>query len=66
MFYKKGKFDNKKSRWQGKKKDKEEGMFYHCKKPGHLIADCPEMKNKASTLMKAFKKRVMKAIRNDS
>ena len=64
IFYK-GRFNNKKNRWQGNK-DKEEGLCYNYKKPGHLIVDCPKMKNKTSTSKKTFKKRAMKAMWDDS
>ena len=41
-------------------------MRNNCKKPRHLIADCLKIKNKASTIKKAFKKRAMKATWDDS
>ena len=46
MFHKKGSFNNRKWRWQGKEQRRENkiGPYYNCQKPSHLIADCPNMK----------------------
>ena len=63
MFHKRGRFNNyRKAKKQGKdERSNEIGPCYNCKKPNHLIADCLEMKNKASSSKKLFKKKVMKA-----
>ena len=69
MFHNRGRFNTyRKRRRQGKQKRKgnDIGPSYNYKKPGHLIADCPEMKNKVSPSKKTFKKKAMKVIQDDS
>jgi len=57
MFHKRGRFNNRKGRWQGKEEKRgNENALANCKKPGHLIVDCPNMKSKASTSKKPYKK----------
>ena len=57
MFHKRGRFNNRKGRWQGKEEKRgNENALANCKKPGHLIVDCPNMKSKASTSKKLYKK----------
>jgi len=64
MFYNKVRNSNfRRSRQQGKfeRKREEMGPCYHCKKTGHLIADCPSLQ--ATTSKKVHKKKkVMVAI----
>ena len=46
MFYKKGRHSNfRRGRPQGRleKKKEETSPYFHCKKMGHLIADCPSL-----------------------
>ena len=64
MFYKRGRFSTyRKGSRQGKEERKcnDIGPRYNCKKPDHLIADCPDLKNKVSSFKKPFKKKAMKA-----
>ena len=67
MLYKKGNFDNKNKKWQGKRKDKEEiSPCYHYKKPEYLIVDFLAMKIKVSTSKNSYKKSATKAKWNDT
>jgi len=58
-IYNKVKFNNKR-KWQGKEDKKIVG--YNCRKPEHVIIDCPENKAKPKTIKKLYKKKVLKAI----
>jgi len=62
MFHKSGHFNNHRKIWQGKeeRREIEIGPCYNCKKPDHLIADCPDIKSKASTSKKLYKKKAIK------
>jgi len=53
----KAKFNNQR-KWQGKKDKKI--VCYNCRKPGHVIADCPENKVKPTTFKKPYKKKALK------
>ena len=58
IFYKKGRQSNfRRGRPQERfeKKKEEIGSFYHCKKTGHLINDCPSLQ--ATTSRKIQKKK---------
>ena len=52
------KFNNKK-RWQGKEEKKI--ICFNCRKPGHMVVDCPETKSKPSTSKKPYIKKALKA-----
>ena len=51
MFYKKGRQSNfRRGRHQGRfeKKKEETGLYFHCKKTGHLIVNCPSLQTTIS------------------
>ena len=56
-MYKKAEFNNRR-KWQGKEERKI--VCYNCRKPDHIIADCPEIKSKLTTSKKPYKKKVLK------
>ena len=47
--YNKAKFNNRR-RWQ--EKEDKKIICFNCRKPGHMIVDCPETKSKPSTSKK--------------
>jgi len=53
-MYNKAKFENRR-RWQGKKKRKI--ICYNYRKPGQVIAECPEIRSKLTTSKKPYKKK---------
>jgi len=57
-MYNKAKFNNRR-RWQGKEDKKI--ICFNCRKPSHMVADCPETKGKPSTSKKPYKKKSLKA-----
>ena len=57
-MYNKAKLNNCK-RWQGKEDKKL--VCYNCRKPGHIVVNCPESKSKPTTSKKPNKKKVLKA-----
>ena len=62
MFYKQGKMINhRRPKWQGKgeRKKEEVGPYCNCKKLGHLITDCLNLK--ATTSRRMSKKKAMMA-----
>ena len=66
-FYKKGRQSNfRRGRPQGRfeKKREEPGPCFHCKKTGHLIADCPSLQ--ATTSKNGQKKKKAMATWDDS
>ena len=56
-MYKKTKFNNRR-RWQGKEDKKI--ICFNCRKPGHIIAECPKIKRKPSISKKPYKKKALK------
>ena len=57
-MYNKAKFNNRR-RWQGKKDKKI--VCYNCRKLGHIIAECSEIKSKLTTSKKSSKRKALKA-----
>ena len=57
-MYNKTKFNNRR-KWQDKEDKKI--VSYNCRKPGHVIAECPENKDKPTTFKKPYKKKSLKA-----
>ena len=57
-IYNKAKFNNRRW-WQGKE-DKKITRFNFWK-PGHMVANCPETKNKPSACNRPYKKKILKA-----
>ena len=57
-MYNKAKFQSRR-RWQGKEEKKI--ICFNCRKPGHIVAECPENKSKPSTSRKSYKKKALKA-----
>ena len=57
-MYNKAKFNNRR-RWHGKEDKKV--ICFSCRKPGHMIANCPKIKSKLSTSKKPYKKKTLKA-----
>ena len=57
-MYNKAKFNNRRC-WQGKEEKKI--ICFNCRKPGHIVAECPETKSKPSTSKKRYKKKALKA-----
>jgi len=57
-MYNKAKFQNRR-RWQGKEEKKI--ICFNCRKPGHIVAECPENKSKPSISKKPYKKKALKA-----
>jgi len=57
-MYNKAKFNNRR-RWQ-EKKDKKI-ICFNCRKPRHIVAECPKNKSKPYTLKKPYKKKALKA-----
>jgi len=57
-IYNKTKFNNQR-RWLGKEVKKI--VCYNCRKPGHVIADCPDTKSKLSISKKSYKMKALKA-----
>ena len=51
---------NHRRRWEGKEEKKI--ICYNCRKPGHIMAECPDFMNKVSSSMKQ-KKFVKKAFK---
>ena len=56
IMYNKAKFNNKRW-WQGKKDKKV--ICFNCRKPGHIVVDYPETKNKPSISNKPYKKKTL-------
>ena len=52
---------NHRRRWEGKEEKKI--ICYNCRKPGHIIAECPDFMNKVSSSMKQKKPSVKKTFR---
>ena len=68
MFYKKGRQSNfRRGRPQGRleKKKEETDPYFHCKRTGHLIADCPSLQAITSKNVHK-KKKAMVATWDDS
>ena len=58
-LYHKGRFNNRRGRWEGR--EERRGICYNCRKSGHIITNCPEMKSKPPTSKKLYKKKALKA-----
>ena len=56
-MYNKAKFQNRR-KWQGKEEKKI--ICFNCRKPGHIVAECPKNKDKPSTSKKPYKKKALK------
>jgi len=56
-MYNKAKLNNR-GHWQGKEEKKI--ICFNCRKPGHIVAECPETKSKPSTSKKSYKKKALK------
>ena len=57
-MYSKVKFQIRR-RWQGKEEKKI--ICFNCRKPGHIVAECPKNKSKPSNSKKPYKKKGLKA-----
>ena len=57
-MYNKAKFNNRR-RSQGK--EDKNVICFNCRKPGHMVLNCPETKSKQSTSKKPYKKKALKA-----
>ena len=59
-MYNKEKINNRR-RWQGKEEKKI--IYFNCWKPGYIIAECPDIKNKSSFSNKPKKPFIKKALK---
>ena len=57
-MYNMAKFNNRR-RWQ--KKEDKKVIYFNCRKPGYMVADCPETKSKHSTSKQPYKNKALKA-----